>query len=232
MNKRRSARIAASVTAAALALGVAAVAAPAAQAATTSGQAARTSAWLAGGELPLASTFHWKAQPDTQWTTKGSFQWLYTCGTGNPTKELNTSSVSAMQFSTTSKQAQASQVLFHFSDATVAKKAMAAIERDYAGCAKDFNHRRWLDISSGKPLHWTVTRTATRADGVAYRVVGRDTAGKPADTPDLSSDAQELFVQHGKTISMISLDALNGKIDNAAGAASTLRAMSYRLSHA
>jgi len=225
-----SSRVASVAAAGAVALGLAAAVASPAQAASAV-HPVRTSPWLSGSELPLFSSFHWKAEPKTEYTTTGQFQWLYTCGIGDPTSELKTVSVSVMQFGT-SKRVEASQLLFHFKSTAAAKAALAKVERDYASCAVRLDKEDRTDITSGKPLHWTVTRTAAETDGVAYRVTGRDSAGKLADTPDLPSDAQELFAQNGATISMISIDAESSTIDSAAGAAGTLRTMSYRLAHA
>lgn len=230
MITRLTTRVAPAAAAVALALGLAAAVAPTAQAAPAV-HPVRTSPWLAGGELPLASSFHWKAEPGTEYTTTGQFQWLYTCGIGDPTTELHSASVSVMQFGAP-KYVGASQLLFHFKSTAVAKAALARIERDYASCAVRLDKEDRTDITSGKPLHWTVTRTAAIADGAAYRVTGRDSAGKPADTADLPSDAQELFVQDGATVSMVAIDAGSPKIDNAAGAGATLRTMAYRLIHA
>ncbi|MFE8949544.1 hypothetical protein [Streptomyces sp. NPDC007856] len=231
MYKRIASRIAASAAAAAVALGAAATLAPAAQAATPAARTAHTSPWLSGSELPLATTFRWKAEPKTRHTSTGPWQALYSCEFSSP-EQLHVTSVTGMQFQGVDRHVQASQALFHFKDSATARKALSDIEHDYAGCAKHLNSGHPIDIDSGKPDHWTLTRTATRADGAAYRLVGRDSAGKPATAPDLSPDSQELFVQHGATISVLGLYALNGKIDNASGAASALRAMSYRLSHA
>jgi hypothetical protein len=233
MITRLSSRVAAAAAAGAVALGLAAAAAAPAQAATAAPavHAVRTSPWLTGSELPLFSAFHWKAEPGTEYTTTGEFQWLYSCGVGDPTTELRTSSVSVMQFGTT-KRVDAAQLLFHFRSTALAKAALARIEHDYTGCAARLDEQQSTDLDSGRPLHWSVTRTAADAGGVGYRVTGRDSAGRLASTPDLFSDAQELFAQNGATISMISIDAESATIDNAVGAAGTLRTMGYRLSHA
>ena len=175
--------------------------------------------------------FRWKAEPKTRQTSTGPWQALYSCEFSSP-DQLHVTSVTGMQFGGVNRHVQASQALFRFKDSATARKALGAIEHDYAGCAKHLNSGHPIDIDSHKPDHWTLTRTAARADGAAYRLVGRDSAGKPASAPSLPPDSQELFVQHGATISMIGLYGLNGKIDNASGAASTLRTMSYRLSHA
>ena len=230
MMKRLTIRLAPAAAAVALALGLGAAVAPTAQAAPAV-HPVRTSPWLSGGELPLSSTFHWKAEPKTEYTTTGQFQWLFTCGIGDPTTEVHSSSVSVMQFGG-AKNVVASQLLFHFRSTAVAKAALARLERDYSSCAARLDKENSVDISSGKRLHWTVTRTASLTEGAAYRVTGRDSAGKLADDPDLYSDAQELFVQHGATLSMVGIYAESSKIDNAAGAGSTLRTMDYRLIHA
>jgi hypothetical protein len=189
--------------------------------------AAAVSPWLTGGQMPQTAAFHWQAQPQTRYTTTGVFQWLYTCGTAEPTHELRTSSVSAQQYATKAHGVQGAQLLFHFSSTAKAKAALAKIEADYAHCAARLD--RFSDLDTGKHVHARVDRTAWLPGGVAYRVEIRNNLGRPADMPDLPSDAQELFVQRGATISYIALDGSNPHIDAVKGSLQVLKTMAARL---
>ncbi|GAA2246058.1 hypothetical protein GCM10010430_30010 [Kitasatospora cystarginea] len=229
MRKLLVSRAAKLVTAGALAIGLAGALAPAAQAATAD---ATASPWLSGSEVPLAAGHHWKAQPEKRYTTTGEFQWLLTCGVGGPAKELGTKSISVMPFTDSANShdpVDAAQILFNFKDSAAAKKAMATIKRDYAGCVKRRNAQHWGDETTGQPVHFAVGRTAVTEDGTAYRFAARNSSGKPAVIDDLPSEAQELFVQNGPTISMISINASRVNISDTTEAAKTLAAMSEHL---
>jgi hypothetical protein len=219
MRALRTSRIAKFAAVTAAALGLAAGAAGSANAAT--------SPWLTGGQMPQAGSFHWQAQPQTRYTTTGEFQWLYTCGSGEPTRELHSSSVSAEQFATKVRGVQGSQILFHFSSTAKAKAALKKIESDYTTCLPRLD--RMTDYATGKPAHARIDRTAWVQQGVSYRVEIRNVKGRPADLADLPSDAQEFFVQRGNTISFVAIEGTNTHLDVTKGSLNALKAMAARL---
>ncbi|WP_042415645.1 hypothetical protein [Streptacidiphilus anmyonensis] len=177
---------------------------------------------------PANAYFHWQAEPQTRYTTTGDFQWLYTCGSGDPIRELHTSSVSAEQFGTKARSVQGSQVLFHFSSTAKASAALKKIEADYATCVSRIDHGA-VDENTGKAVHASVERTAWLQSGVSYRVEIRNNLGRPAALPDLPSDAQEFFVQRGDTISFVDIEDGNRYIDVTTGSQGVLKAMAARL---
>lgn len=222
MRALRSSRVATFAAVTAAALGLTAFAAGSADA------AGHTSPWLTGGQMPQQSSFHWQAEPQTRYTTTGDFQWLYTCGSGDPVHELRTSSVSVEQFRTRAHGAQGSQVLFHFSSTAKAKAALKRIEADYASCVNRID-RGAVDMNTGRPVHARVDRTAWLQAGVSYRVEVRNNLGRPAVLPDLPSDAQEFFVQRGNTISFVDIEGSNRHLDVTTGSRGVLTAMAARL---
>jgi hypothetical protein len=222
MRALRSSRAAkfAAVTVAALGL--------AAGAAGSANAAGHTSPWLTGKQMPQTGYFHWQAEPQTRYTTTGDFQWLYTCGSGDPVRELRTSSVSAEQFGTKARSAQGSQILFHFSSTAKAKAALKRIESDYVTCVNRIDHGA-VDMNTGKRVHARVDRSAWIANGVSYRVEIRNNLGRPAVLPDLPSDAQEFFVQRGDTISFVDIEGSNRYLDVTKGSLGVLKTMAARL---
>jgi hypothetical protein len=218
MRALRSSRIAefAAVTAAALGL-----------AAGTANAAGHASPWLTGRQMPQAGSFHWQAEPQRRWTTAGEFQWLYTCGSGNPIRDLHTSSVSAEPFATKVRGVVGSQVLFHFSSTAKAKAALKMIESDYAHCLPGLD--RMHDFATGKPVRVRIDRTAWLQQGISYRVEIRNVKGRPAELPDLPSGAQEFFVQRGNTISFVTVEGTNAHLDVTKGSLNVLKAMAARL---
>ncbi|WP_052434441.1 hypothetical protein [Streptacidiphilus melanogenes] len=220
MRALRSSRVAKFAAVTAAALGLAAGAAGSADAAT--------SPWLTGSQMPANAYFHWQAQPQTRYTTTGEFQWLYTCGSGEPTRELHSSSVSTEQFGTKAHGVQGGQVLFHFSSTAKASAALKKIESDYATCVSRIDHGA-VDENTGKPVHASVTRTAWLQSGVSYRVEIRNNLGRQANLPDLPSDAQEFFVQHGTTVSFVEIEGANRYVDVTTGSRYVLNAMAARL---
>ncbi|MEZ0064261.1 hypothetical protein ABIA32_000239 [Streptacidiphilus sp. MAP12-20] len=219
MRSLRYSRLAKLAVVAATALGLAAGATGTANAAV--------SPWLTGSQMPQAGAFHWQAQPQYRYTTTGQFQWLYTCGTIDPTRGLHTSSVSVEPFATKARGVQGTQILFHFSSAVKAKAALKRIETDYANCAQRLDHA--YDMTTGKRVHARVDRTAVVPGGVSYRLEIRNNLGRPADMADIPSDAQEFFVQRGNTISFVSVDGSNPRIDVTTGSLQVLKTMAARL---
>ncbi|SEK68571.1 hypothetical protein [Streptacidiphilus jiangxiensis] len=222
MRALRSSRAAKFAAVAAVALGLAA------GATGTANAAGHTSPWLTGAQMPQTSAFHWQAEPKTRYTTTGEFQWLYTCGAADPTHELHSSSVSVEQYGTKARHVQGSEVLFHFSSAAKAKAALKRIEFDYATCVGRLDHGA-VDMQTGKPVHARVDRTAWIQDGVSYRVEIRNKLGRPAELPDLPSDAQEFFVQRGNTVSFVTVEGTNPHLDVTAGSLNVLKTMAARL---
>ncbi|WP_042366578.1 hypothetical protein [Streptacidiphilus neutrinimicus] len=220
MRALRSSRVATFAAVTAAALGLAAGAAGSASAAT--------SPWLTGSQMPQNTYFHWQAEPQTRYTTTGDFQWLYTCGSGDPIRELHTSSVSAEQFGAKAHDVQGGQILFHFSSSAKASAALRKIESDYATCVGRIDHGA-VDENTGKAVHAGVERTAWLQSGVSYRVEIRNNLGRPAALPDLPSDAQEFFVQRGDTISFVDIEGGNRYVDVTKGSLNVLKTMAARL---
>ncbi|MFC1439410.1 hypothetical protein ABUW04_14195 [Streptacidiphilus sp. N1-10] len=212
--------------------------APATSTPTTGADAASgqyvAAAWLQPSEYPLDTQFRWKPSGGaTPSNTTGAFQWLYTCGSGDPTTELGTESISTLDFNassfTGSSAPQAAQVTFYFKDAGTAAAALDAVQHDYTDCASRLSARGQTDMTSGRKLVFQVTRTATGASGFGYRFVARDTAGKPADMPDLPADAQELFARSGNVLTMVDIQGSGDQLDPSTDAARVLAAMATRL---
>ena len=192
------------------------------------------STWLRASEYPLDSAFRWKSSgASTPRNTTGAFQWLWSCGTGSPTSELHTVSISMLDFTAGvhagTQTPQAGQVMFYFKDPTAASKAMARIQQDYTGCAANLMRNGPTDLTTGKAVTWTITRTASIAQGFSYRSVAREAGGNPADMPDLPPDLQEMFVRSGNVVTLVQIQGFGAQLDPAGDAPRTLATMATRL---
>ncbi|WBP87750.1 hypothetical protein [Kitasatospora cathayae] len=188
--------------------------------------------WLKAPELPLNSAFHWQGAAGTPTNTTGDFQWLWVCGTGSPTTELQTTSISTLNFSAAGSGAstvRAAQLMFYFRTADAADKALNRIQQNYAGCAADKAAHGPTDMTTGAKVSWQITRTANSTAGFAYSSVAREAGGKPANMPDLPSDSQEWFARSGNVITMVSVSGPDAEIDPTGDAARTLETMTTRL---
>ncbi|MFF2075000.1 hypothetical protein ACFVXG_09590 [Kitasatospora sp. NPDC058162] len=203
---------------------------PPAGANATSGQYVAAT-WLKASELPLNPVFHWQAAAGTPTNRTGDFQWLWVCGKGSPTGELQSTSISLLDFNATRNGAstpRAAQLMFYFKDADAAATALDRIRQDYAGCAADRAAHGPVD-TTGATYDWQITRTASSTAGFAYRTVARGAGNKPAEMSNWPPDSQEWFARSGNVITMVSVSGFDASVDPTGDAARTLDAMTTRL---
>ena len=159
-------------------------------------------AWLTAGQLPFASTFHWKAASadstgGQQLTStvaylanNASLQTLTMCA--DPTKLLGRTvgaQVTAFNATTGSGNNQASQYIFFFADASAAQQTYTWLQSQYTSSC--------LLNGTGAQVTKTASEGATGATWL--------TLPGSSTLPDLPDYSREYFVLRGSTIAFVSV---------------------------